>query len=116
MFCEQGITIFSIRTALLMTNSTIALAITGVFGGDGRTGVSPPKDEVVLKKWLDRLADALKRLTGKAIEALPVILGSIVGASFLEKAVGFVAEHTWALIIFVVRLIGVLLMQKVKKS
>ena len=116
MFCEQGITIFSIRTALLMTNSTIALAITGVFGGDGRAGVSPPKDEVVLKKWLDRLADALKRLTGKAIEALPVILGSIVGASFLEKAVGFVAEHTWALIIFVVGLIGVLLMQKVKKS
>ena len=116
MFCQEGITIFSIQTALLMTNSEIVLAITCVFGGDGRTGVSPPKDKVVLKKWLDKLADARKRLTGKAIEALPVIVGSIVGASFLGKAVGFVAEHTWALIIFVVRLIGVLLMQKVKKS
>ena len=49
-----------------------------------------------MKKWLDRLADALKRLAGKAVEALPVIVGSIVGAilSFLEKAVEFVAAHT----------------------
>ena len=52
-----------------------------------------------MKKWLDRLADTLKRLTGKAVEALPAIVGRVVGAilSFLEKTVGFVAEHTWAL-------------------
>ena len=112
LFHEQGITIFSILTALSMTISTIVLAITGVFGGgEAETGGSPPKDEGVLKKWLDRLADALKRLAGKAVEALAAIVGSVVGAilSSLGKAVGFVAEHTWALIVFVfvVRLISV---------
>ena len=71
-----------------------------------------------MKKWLDEPADALKRLAGKADEALPAILGSVVGdiLSFLGKAVGFVAEHTWALIVFVVGLIGVWLMQKIKKD
>ena len=86
-----------------MTISTIVLAITGVFGGGGRgTGGSPTKNVGVLKKWLDRLADALERLAGKAVEALPAIVGSIVGAilSFLGKAIGFVAEQTWALIAF----------------
>ena len=50
LFREQGVTIFSILTALLMTISTIALAITGVFGEGGGAGGSPPKDEGVLKK------------------------------------------------------------------
>ena len=69
-------------------------------------------------KWPERLADALKRLVGKAIEALPAIAGIAVGAilSFHGKAVGFVAEHTWALIVFVAGLIGWWLMQKVKKG
>ena len=44
-----------------MTISGIVLAITGVFGGGG-TGGSTPKDKGILKKWLDRLANALKRL------------------------------------------------------
>ena len=86
LFREQGITRFSILTALSMTISTIDLAITGVFGGGGgRTGGSPPKDKGSLKKWLDRLANALKRLAGKAVEALLAIMGSVVGAilSFL---------------------------------
>ena len=97
LFSEQGITIFSILTGLLMTISTIVLAITGVLGGVGRgTGGSPPKDKGVLKKWLDTLANALKRLAGKVVEALPAIVGIVVGAilSFLGKTVGFVAEHT----------------------
>ena len=59
-----------------------------------------------------------KRLVGKAVEVLPAIVGNVVGAilSFLGKAVGFVAEHTWALIVFVAGLIGVWLMQRVIKS
>ena len=71
-----------------------------------------------MKIWLNRLADALKRLAGKAIEALPAIVGSVVGAilSLRGKAVGFVAEDTWALIVFAVGLIGVWLMQRVKKA
>ena len=101
-----------------MTISTIVLAITGAFGGGGGTGGSTPKDEGILKKWLDRLADALKRLAGKAVEALPAIVGSVVGAilSFLGKAAGFVSEHKWALIVFVVGIVGWWLKQKVKKS
>ena len=50
LFREQGIIIFSILTALSMTISTIALAITGVFEGGRGTGGSPPKDEGTLKK------------------------------------------------------------------
>ena len=71
-----------------------------------------------MKKWLDRLADALKKLAGKAVETLPAIVRSAVGAilSFLGKAVGFVAEHTWILIVFAVGLVGWWLMQKVKRS
>ena len=100
-----------------MTVSTIALATTGIFGGGGGTGGSPSKDKGTLTKWLDRLADALKRLAGKAVEALPAILGSVVGviSSFLGKAIAFVGEHTWALIVLVVWLIGWWLMQ-VKKD
>ena len=71
---QQSATTFSILTALSMTISTIVLAITGVFGGSVRAVGSTPKDEGVLKKWLDRLADALKRLAGKAAEALPAIV------------------------------------------
>ena len=117
LFREQGINIFSLLTALSMTISTIALAITGVFGGGGGTGGSPPKDEGVLKKWLDRLTNVLKRLAGKVVEALSAIVESVIGAilSFLRKAVGFVAEHTWTLIVFVVGHIGVWLMQNVKE-
>ena len=100
-----------------MTISTIILAIDGVFGGTGGTG-SPSKDKGTLKKWLDRLADALKRLAGKAAEALPAIVRSIVGAilSFPGKSIAFVAEHTWALIVFVAGLISWRLIQKVKKD
>ena len=63
----------------------------------------PPKDEGILKKWLDRLADSLKRLPGKAVEAFSAIVGSVVGAilSFLDKAIGFLAEHIWTLIVSV---------------
>ena len=101
-----------------MTISTIVLAITGIFGGDKGAGGPPSKDKGTLKKWLDRLADALKRLTGKADEALPAIVGSIVGSilSFLGKTIGFVAEHTWALTVFIVGVVGVWLMEKVEKD
>ena len=70
-----------------------------------------------LKKWLGRLAEALKTLAGKVVEALPAIVGSIVGAilSFFGKVVGFVAENTWALIVFVPGLIAVWLIQRVNQ-
>lgn len=71
-----------------------------------------------MKEWLSKLADALKRLAKwTVVEALPVILENVFGAifSFLDKIVVFVAENTWALIVFLYRFIGVWLKQKVKK-
>lgn len=81
------------------------------------SGPSPPKDEEALKNVLNKLADTLKIFAGKTVEALPVIVRSVVSAifSFLGKAVGFVAEFTWALIAFVAGVIELWLMQKVKK-
>ena len=89
----------------------------GEAGGGGAGGYQP-KDEGALKKWLDRLANALKRLAGKSVEALCAIVGSVVGAilRFLRKTVGWVVEHTWALIVFVAGLVGWWFMQKVKKG
>ena len=119
LFKEQGLTIASILTAQSMTISTIVLAIDGGFGGGSGGAVSPPsKDKGTLKKWLDRLADALKRLAGIAAAALPAIIGSIVVAilSFLGKVVRFVAKQTWTLIAFVAGLVGWWLMQKVKEN
>ena len=57
--------------------------------GGGETGASSPKDKGLLKNWVDSLANALKRLAGKGVEALPVIVGSVAGAilSFFGKAV-----------------------------
>ena len=45
-------------------------------------------------------------------------MGSVFGVilRFLGKAVGFVAEHTWALIVFVAGLVGWWLIQKVEKG
>ena len=116
--CEQIVTIILTLTSLLTGIATIALSVLGDFRGGGGTGSPLPKDKGTLKKWLDRLADALKRLAGEAVEALPAIVRSVVGAMlcFLGKAVGFVAEHIWALIVFVAELVGWWLMQKVKKT
>ena len=115
---EQIITITSTLSALLTGFETIILSVMGGFGGSRRTGRSPSKDKRTLKKWLDRLADARKSLAGKAVEELPAIVGSVAEAilSFLGKTAGFVAEHTSALIVFIVGLIGWWLMQKVKND
>ena len=118
LFREQGITIFSVLTAVSMIISTIILAVTG---GGGVSG-SPPKDEGEFRKWLkkqlNRLANALKRLAGKAVAALPSIIGSVVGVilSFLSKTVDFLAQHTWALIVFAVGLMGAWLIQRVQSA
>ena len=50
LFREQGITIFSVLTAVSMIISTIVLAVTG--GGSGGAPGSSPKDEGEFRKWL----------------------------------------------------------------
>ena len=49
------------------------------------------------------------------MEALPAIIGSVIGAilNFLSKAAGFIAKHTWSLTIAVGGLIGLRLMKKI---
>ena len=99
LFREQRITVISVLTALSMTISTNILAITDISGGGGVSVAFPQKDEGVLKKRPKRLAHALKRLAGKAVEVLPAIDRGV--------ASGFVSEHTWSLIVFVPGLNGV---------
>ena len=55
----------------------------------------------------------IQRIAGKAIEASPVIVGSVVSATlnFLGKALGFFAEHTQILIVLVAGFIEIWLMQ-----
>ena len=66
LFCEQGITIFSILTALSMTISTIILAIKGVFRGGVGTGGSPSKDEGVFKKMVRQASRYTQKTRGKS--------------------------------------------------
>ena len=109
-----------------MIISTIAVAVTGDGGsggtGGGESGGKPPKDKNKLKKWvkdvLQRLANALKRLAGKAAAALPGIIGSIIGAvlNYLSKAVGFLAKNTWAVITLITGIIGYWIYEKVVSS
>ena len=66
----------------------MTISITGVFGGGGGgrgAGGFSPKEE----GWLYMLANALKRLAGKVVEAVKAILVSVLGAilSFLKKTV-----------------------------
>ena len=91
----------SMLTALAMTTSTSVLSVTGVFveGGEegpAASGSSSLKNKGVLKKWLNKLADALKRLSGKVVKVLSAIARCVVGAifSFLDEAVGILAKHT----------------------
>ena len=114
---EQIVLIISTLTTILTGIATVVLSAIGDFGGGGGGGGPPPRNKGALKKWLYRLADALKRLAGKAVKALLAIAESVVGAilGFLGEAVGFVTEHTWVLIAFVTGLIGVWLMQRVSR-
>ena len=112
LFREQGITIASILTAIGMAISTLVLALTG---GGGSAPVPAPKqpDKSGLKEWvkkhLQALGRALANLAGKAVAALPGIIGSIVSwlLSTLGKTATWPAENLWALVIAVGTLLHV---------
>ena len=59
-----------------------------------------------------------QKTRGKVFEVVKAIAVSVLFAilSFLKKTVGSVAEHTWALIVFVAGLLFWQLIQRVKKS
>ena len=75
----------------ILSMTILSLALKGVFGGSSVVSWSfPPKDERTLKKWLNRLADAIKRLAGQTDEECPATVRNVFGVilSFKGKVVG----------------------------
>ena len=106
LFREQGITIASILTAIGMAIRVLVEALLPGGGGAAASGDEPPpKDEAGLKEWirnkLRALASLLGRLEAKAAEALPGIIGGIIGwiLNRASDVVGWVLQNLWALVV-----------------
>ena len=97
MFKKYGLTVTAIVLAAGVTIGAVIGAITNA-----------------LKKLGTDLGNGLKTIGAKAASALPGLIGAIV--SFLFKAagsaIGFLAEHTWLLILAVVAFLFQKLMKK----
>ena len=97
IFKKYGVTVTAILLAAGVTIGAVIGAITNA-----------------LKKLGTELGNGLKTLGAKAASALPGLIGAIV--SFLFKAagsaIGFLAEHTWLLILAVVAFLFQKLMKK----
>ena len=97
IFKKYGVTVTSIFLAAGVTIAAVIGTITNA-----------------LKKLGTELGNGLKTLGAKAASALPGLIGAIV--SFLFKAagsaIGFLAEHTWLLILAVVAFLFQKLMKK----
>ena len=108
--------------ALSMNTSPIGLAITGAFGGEEKPCCFWDiftKRQKEFEKMVEQASRCLKNTCyWKAIEALSAIVGSVGSAilNFLGKAVGFAAEHTWALTVFVPGLFWIWVIQKIKNQ
>ena len=112
LFREQEITIASILTAIGMAIRVFAEALLPSSGGAAMaSGEPPPKDEASLKEWirnkLKTLASLLGRLGIKAAEALPCIIGGIIGwiLNRAKDVVGWVSQNLWALVVGIGELI-----------
>ena len=107
LFREQGITIASILTAIVMAIGVLVEALLPGGGGaiSGGGGEPPPKDEKGLKEWvrnkLKVLASLLVKLGMKAAEALPGIIGGIISwiLNRAKDVVGWVSQNLWALVV-----------------
>ena len=124
IFREKGVTIIAVITAVGTIISTIVLAIKNALGistGSGG-GSKPPKDSNKVVTWLRNqlkaLARLLGKLAGKLAAALPGLIGSIISGilNFLKTAVGFLAQHVWLVIVFLVGLVSSWLWREVSKK
>ena len=124
IFREKGVTIIAVITAVGTIVSTVVLATKnalGISSGSGG-GSKPPKDSNKVVTWLRNklkaLARLLGKLAGKLAAALPGLIGSIISGilNCLKTAVGFLAQHVWLLIVFVIGLIGSWLFREVSKK
>ena len=106
LFREQGITIASLLTAIVMAIGVLVEALLpGGGGAMASGGETLPKDEAGLKEWIRNKLKALSSLLGrlgiKAAEALPGIIGGII-SWILNRAcdvVGWVSQNLWALVV-----------------
>ena len=96
-----------------MTVSSLVAWLTGGGGAPAPTPAPPIPDKGGIKEWVKRQLNAIKRLLSrlaeKAAAALPGIIGSVVSwlLSTIGKAVGWLAENTWALIVGAVGLLAI---------
>ena len=122
IFREKGLTIIAIITAVGTIISTVVLAIKNALGFGGGGSTPPPKDSNKVVTWLRNqlkaLARLLGKLAGKLAAALPGLLGSIISGilNFLKKNVGFLAQHVWLLIVFLVGLVSSWIWREVSKK
>ena len=104
LFREQGITIASILTAIVMA---IRVLVEALLPGSAAaaSGGPPPKDEKGLKGWIRNKLKALASLSGrlgiKAAEALPGITGGIISwiLNRSKDVVGSVSQNLWTLVV-----------------
>ena len=109
LFREQGITIFSILTAIGMAVGVLVEAVlpgstaasTAAHGGGGDT---PGSAKEWIRNKLKALASLFGKLAEKAGAALPRIIGSVV-AWLLNRAkevVGWISKNLWSLVLLCV--------------
>ena len=106
LFKEQGITIFSLLTAVGMLVSTLVYALGGG-GSSGGSHAADPKPESIVKSALKKIAKMLLYLESKIGVAIPSILGSLLSwlINFLSKTASWLASNTWVLMVSLISLI-----------
>ena len=108
LFREQGITIFSILTAIGMAIGVLVEALipgsTATTIKDSHGGDTPGSAKEWIRNKLKALASLLGKLAEKAAAALPGIIGSVV-AWLLNRAkevVGWISKNLWSLVLLCV--------------
>jgi len=119
LFKLEGFTIAAVITAIVMTFTTIGLAISNSMRGTGgaapsptptpgpKPGPTPSPDSSItdrIREGLKQLSEWLKELAKKSLAALPGVIGSLV--SFLLKTagsvVGFMAKNVIMVLVAVI--------------
>ena len=122
LFREQGITIVSVLSAFGMIIGVIVETFIPTTGGTTSPSKPPPKDATGVKDWikkqLSNLGKLLADLAGKAVAALPGIIGSIVSwlLSTMGKVVSWFGEHLWTLVVLVAGLLYAAAREYISKS
>ena len=122
LFREQGITVVSILSALALAISTIVASIIASVRGPPTPSPAPTPSpgQKNVKEWikstLKHLSNVLKTLGGKALDALPGIIGTAISWIFnaASNAVSWLADHVYAFISGIVVLIVMYLQNELK--